>query len=99
MLDKTIAKAILDSVTVYGNTSVVPLRQLCGDEFVDQAIDLARRQGGVAAYFNEAVRQLARQAITGETFNTPVIKPKRFKPSTVRVNNASKHRSTTKRIK
>lgn len=57
-----IAQALLAVDRSYGANSVVPLRQLCGDDFVDQAIELAKRKGDLG-FFDQAVRQLARETI------------------------------------
>lgn len=56
-------KLLLDPAVVYGASDVGVLRARCGDTFVDDAIMLAKELGGVAAYFNDAIKQLARKQL------------------------------------
>lgn len=70
-----IAQAILAVDRSYGASSVVPLRQLCGDDFVDQAIDLAKKKGDLG-FFDQAIRQLARETIEPPIIQVPTV-PKR----------------------
>jgi len=53
------AQLILAYTAPYGAEDVVKLRLKYGNAFVDSTIELMRKLGG-AAYFNDAIRQLAR---------------------------------------
>lgn len=90
-----IAQALLAVDRSYGASSVVPLRQLCGDDFVDQAIELAKRRGDLG-FFDQAVRQLARETIDPPIIQAPTIPKRKTIKSSIKAHIARNRKRQTK---